>query len=804
MNSNIVIDLENKKVQISDSIKQKIKELILKDSFRLTESEAIKLDDNIVDYSDFSERFDQIVNLTILVSEVHLRNDNHLNLVDKELYYKLINLCNIFTGFYQNNLEYHNDDYRSNGFIYDKDPNEIERIINLVYEINSIEKEMYLLRDLTNYKDDCIINMKYFMSNEDIEKFEIEYDKAIKENNINKLKSMLNNIQQLILKEWNDYFDDLENMKDDKFCFIGHSTNSVKFNNEFYSKYVSCSLYDQDINDTFNLSYGFIMGPNNIVGAMTKDMYVKNYVYDDDNILNYSSFPKIYHPTRMLEECKKLKEENPKCKIYNEVVKKGFEPIGLFCFTVGDKEFDDNYRYVSILQKCFPDLKIYSFDKFRVKQDDDNKLIFINNLQRKLSKFDFKIDLENLDRYNYFFEKYDILIKQEYEKEDVEKIFKKNLDLLSILDKWPDNLFNNYDDEEIKYILGYNVKYDIENILKGNINAYSLTKLNELYPYKEKLDKYYGGLKDLVSLVSKIEINDEIVKKIKKLNPLNLNSINNYLSNKILPSLTSKKTILEEELKALKNNYQQLLNEQKRLKNNKEKYDYYYKIKLNSWTFEYIKRDYDELLKNINDDLVEEKGILLELEDLNKIVIELNNKKNYYINQEYNDEDEQRNIEIKQEEKDLLNKHPFINRKKIKRITEEINFLDNSKNSKKEKFDLNKQTIISNTNIEISNIEFKIKDLKNRLEIISSNKQNYQEEMKNITKKINEDFDCNSIDEIEDKIKVATNFIDNYDNFSYINLIDIESEIKKLTNDLNDKKVELTNVNTEISNIRLR
>ena len=69
----------------------------------------------------------------------------------------------------------------------------------------------------------------------------------------------------------------------------------------------------------------------------TEQSYVFLYIYELLNKIGVKNeidgLNKIIdHPKRVIEECKKIKSENEDETVYSEVVQKGFDPIGIFCF----------------------------------------------------------------------------------------------------------------------------------------------------------------------------------------------------------------------------------------------------------------------------------------------------------------------------------------------------------------------------------------------------------------------------------------------------------------------------------------
>lgn len=210
-------------------------------------------------------------------------------------------------------------------------------IINISYQIHKELTKFNQFYDLVNAYKNILLNMKYFASDEAIDEIKSSYQDAIAKQDIEKMQTILNLIQDEIKKEWKRYLPKLEDMTSDNFTFLGHSTHSTKFTGDFYGNYVSTSLFTPDLHETFWSGFGFIFSPINIVGASSFDMWINNYAQDENALRSFSIVPKIDHPKRLIEKCLKLKQTNilkqNDAKVYNEVVIKGFNPIGIFCFT---------------------------------------------------------------------------------------------------------------------------------------------------------------------------------------------------------------------------------------------------------------------------------------------------------------------------------------------------------------------------------------------------------------------------------------------------------------------------------------
>lgn len=699
------------------------------------------------------------------------------------------------------------------------DGQKLNELLDIIYRITIEERKYYEIRDLVIAKKDCVENMKYFVDNQTILQFEQEYEVAIHEQNISKMKEMLNKVQEEILKEWESYITNIENMTDENFCFIGHSTSSTKFEGNFQSRYVSTSLFNQDLTATYRLGYGFIFAPKNIVGARSRDMYVRNNAESEEGLLHYSSIPIIDHPKRLIEECliqkqKNIEEDLPRA-VYNEVVIKGFEPIGIFCFTDGSKSFNYNYRLATQLQQSFPNLKIYSFDIMKSAKTadlDEMKLNLINSLQEKLVNHTYKIKIDDLFRYDYFFQKYDNLKKQEqYNENQIEEIFKQNDKLLDVLNNRPENLFSGkYNKEQIKYILGKNVIYNIDYILSGQSRAFSLNNLSILLPYKDKLDSIYNGLGKVVDIVSKYEVTDDMMNEINKMESINFTNISKYLLDKTMISFDNKEKQTKENLTNLQIKYNKLLKAYQERNISKEKYEYYYDIYSNRFFANMIKEDYSNILSDKAKVNRKEDELHVKLNYLMKQINELEERKKIINDSSYENSQEYNECKVSKEEIKLklenLAKKPILNIIKIKKERKKLKMYEQQEVVIKKEFEENNNSCISDINININELKEQIDFIKSDLLVLDMDKQELEKQMDLIKMKIYKYFKCNSIQEIGESIDKAELYINQHKedgNGFALNMLkfDLDELSKKILNCqdiLNNIQVEKSEITRKI------
>lgn len=515
-----------------------------------------------------------------------------------------------------------------------KDLQKLEAILELLSQYEKKLYEMYLLFDLKNSEHDYLSSMKYYKTSEEIKAYKEEFRDLVDKKDILGLENLQKKIALEIKNEWERYVTPIEEMRDDNFRFIGHSTTSTSFDGDFAHPLVSTSLYNQDLNDTFNFRYGFILAPENIIMTGIDDLFVDNNATEESRITPFTRALKVIHPQRLIDECQKLKKENLANEIYepvyNEVVIKGFNPQGLFCFTNGALEYDKAYRDVLKLRNSFPNLPLVVLDVMRSKTNDDllgMQLELVNQLNESVIGSFMDISSFDIPRYQLFFEEFNKLKMGAYTKEDVARIFKKNHELISFFLE-PDILFSGkYSDEEIKYALLYNYRYNIKDLLEGNVTCDTLINIaTYLSPFIGRLNKYIPYLDEYVMIASHLQITDKMVGDIKKLDVCDFRSISLYLMpilKKELKGLKSKNNL---KTKRLQNKKANLMKEEDNLLEKERRSTYYKQIKDKAWMIKGFTEEYgdtflslDNLDIGLNNIKIRIQKISEELSNLDKV-----------------------------------------------------------------------------------------------------------------------------------------------------------------------------------------
>ena len=383
---------------------------------------------------------------------------------------------------------------------------------------------------------------------------------------LEKIEAYLRSLQEIILDDWKKGITPIEDYKPgSKFRFIGHSTNSEDFKGDFYSSLVSCSLFTEEFTDTYRSGFGFMFAPEAIVGADGSDMYVNNYTEDDEAMLNTTTVPKISSIGRVLEQCRRHREENKRegspDKVYSEVVIKGFKPIGIFCFTVGEKTLNHNYLSAQKLQEQYPDLPIVEIDLTLYKDKEDltwyrNRLIF--EIEKNINSSVLTKNNQYYDLYEYFWENY-LKLKQsgQYCEGDIISLYRENNELISMRIE-PEKLFSGkYSVEGTRWALLHNQLYGLNKILNGKFTNYDLKQLGyELASFTDNdlLKQAFPGLSELVKIINEVEVTYINVEVICQKQPITIESIATVLQielDKRVEGIKDDITVLQERKQAL-------------------------------------------------------------------------------------------------------------------------------------------------------------------------------------------------------------------------------------------------------------
>lgn len=395
-----------------------------------------------------------------------------------------------------------------------------EEILKEAFEILSeyvkLNRKFYTLVDLIAAKKDILKSLSYIVSPQELSDYELQYSRAIEELNTSKLKELLELSQKKILQHWEIYLTSPNDyVSGGPFRFLCHSVYKV-FSGKFKSNIISMSLLTDKLFDCFANEFGFILPPTNIIGADSSDMYVNNLATVDSDLLSYTTINKISTPERLEEECCIRKSQFKEEIVYNEVAKRVFDPIGIFCLTDGSKNINFNYQNAHLLKENFPYLEIIEIDKTKyIKNRSDFLTIIIDLINgiRNYSTYDSFFNYSYLDikrlasigAYDDFFHDFMELKKKiNFDENEIMELYKKYEYLLFGNFSF-DKIFDCYSFKEIKFILKYNKNLGVGYIIFGKKEKDFIDlPLNFRF---EELSKIYSVYK---GLVGKINLNDFI------------------------------------------------------------------------------------------------------------------------------------------------------------------------------------------------------------------------------------------------------------------------------------------------------
>ena len=415
----------------------------------------------------------------------------------------------------------------------------IDKMINLVEIVSLIAKK----RDLERAKNHVLDSLSYIIDENSINEIKKQYDTLLEQypTDLIRIEKYLRDLQKIILDDWRIGTTKLEDYKPgDKFRFVGHSTDQERIKGEFSSRLVSCSLFTEEFTDTYRSGVGFLFEPINIVGADGADMYIDNYTDSDDNILTSTSIPPIASIGKVLSKLRQNKEKQKKAgekdNVYSEVIIEGFNPIGIFCFTVGEKTLSFNYNSALKLQEQFPHLPIIEIDLTLYKELEElehQKERFIFEVEKYLNPRAQTRDKYYYDLYQLFWEEYLELKKNgKYNENSIIDLYEKNNYLIGIRLDVKDLFSDKYSLREIQFALLNNPIFGLNRLSYGAFTAYDLECLyNELidYIHDPRIEQAVPGMRELIKLLSKTNLTEEQILVLREQTPIEISKINEML-----------------------------------------------------------------------------------------------------------------------------------------------------------------------------------------------------------------------------------------------------------------------------------
>lgn len=296
-------------------------------------------------------------------------------------------------------------------FINNNDKNEIQKLFKLIYELSNMCLNIIYFNELRQEKIEILKSLSYILTKEEIIRHEKNIDELFKELDKEKIKAYLTELQEIILKDFASKITDIDQYKEGQaFRLLCHSVDYTDYDKNKQEKYTAASLLTQEHTNTYHSGYGFIMKPDKIVCASSKDQNTDITAKDKETITD-----------RIMPRIDAIEKIEKECKDYSEVLLEGFNPIGIFCLTDGSKTLNLNYLKALKLKESFQDLKIIDIDLTLYKQDlTEIRNSLVNHINAYLGKY----EEDNYDKYEEFFEKYlELKSKNELTEEEIISLF---------------------------------------------------------------------------------------------------------------------------------------------------------------------------------------------------------------------------------------------------------------------------------------------------------------------------------------------------------------------------------------------
>lgn len=187
-------------------------------------------------------------------------------------------------------------------------------------------------------------------------------------------------------KFWTHNFTNVNEYKGgEKFKFLIHSTNATEaFDNNLRGDRISCSYITDKQMGSFR-NYGYILDvtdSEDIVTIGEKDIHSNE---DDYQSIYDLSSNKLITPDQLEKKmCNMNKDSDINLNLYNEVLKKEFNPTAVFCFTTGDREINSDYETAKKIA-LEQGLKIIEIDrtKYRAKTNNVSSMTYKEILTEK-------------------------------------------------------------------------------------------------------------------------------------------------------------------------------------------------------------------------------------------------------------------------------------------------------------------------------------------------------------------------------------------------------------------------------------
>ncbi len=320
--------------------------------------------------------------------------------------------------------------------------------------------------------------------------------------------------------------------------------------------------------------------------------------------------------------------------------------------------------------------------------------------------------------------------------------------------------------------------------MAGESKAFILNNLKQLIPYKDKITNMFEGIDVLLDILPKIDITEEMIKEINNLKPLNFLTISKYLATELMKNVNSRENTAKNELANLEKKYKSLVSEYQERTLLKEKYQYYREIDSHKYFFNIIKKDYQELREELKVENLKDATLKLKLTELQKESSNLSQLSKENLAKNYIDTSGHFEYVKALEEISLnianLSKNPLLKWKKIKDAKKKIKYLTKEEQQEQKKFKAKQELQQKFYENEINALNVEIENLKLEIEFSNEKIAKLNEQLATLQEKIKSYYKCDSIDQVESQLKESEQFLQQYDIFNSVRLMDLQAKIEQV------------------------
>lgn len=141
-----------------------------------------------------------------------------------------------------------------------------------------------------------------------------------------------------------------------------------------------------------------------------------------------------------------------------------------------------------------------------------------------------------------------------------------------------------------------------------------------------------------------------------------------------------------------------------------------------------------------------------------------------------------------EKEIEVLNKHPFIYRRKIKDSMARVDSIKLAQKEEKKAYDTSRKSAVSRVDTNIRMVQSNMEFVKESHKQKQTEHEMLQTQLQNVQLKIYETFHCHSVTDMDTMIKKAENIVQNYDHLNNFYLSRVSHEIEVMNGQIYEQE----------------